>query len=78
MRLSWATRSSKRRIRHIVRSNAGATPESSCAMPTAGYAVTDAGATAGYAVTGAEPSTWCTAPAIFASSGSTYASIGSL
>jgi hypothetical protein len=64
LRLSCATRSSKERMRHIVRSSATATSLST--------------APSRYAATGASPSTWRTVPAIFSSLGRTKASIGSL
>ena len=62
--MSCATRSSKQRIRHIVRSSVARRVGVELAGTTSASVV-------GYAATGAEPSTWCTAPAIFVSSGST-------
>ena len=70
VRLSCATRSSKQRIRHIVASSDDARAASDSSVIGVRRR--------GYAATGADPSTPRTAPAIFSSSGSTNASIGSL
>jgi hypothetical protein len=72
--LRRATRSSKQRITHIVCNSAVAASPSSSDTDAPGPVDRPTGDA--YAATGAVPRTSRTAPAIFAASGSTNASIG--